>query len=239
MLKLLFSALFAVGLLAGSTIAAKPTPQELDKTILLTENNHALLRGPVTDESVAATISKLSEVIERRRNLTYPIYLVLDTPGGSVEAGFRLYEFLHTYSNIHTLTLGSYSMGAVLVEMLPGDRLIVETGTIMFHRMSVAFPQHIHLDQITARTRYMLAQEEMVINKIARRTGIEREKLHKMIDEDLYLSADQALEQNFIDHIVPVRCSKQLLTAKVTKTVSGGGFIPDMTVERSACPLGL
>lgn len=239
MLKLLFSVLFALGLVAGSAIAAKPTPQELDKTILLTENNHVLLRGPVNEDSVAAVIGKLSEVINKRKNLSYPIYLVLDTPGGSVDAVFRLYEFLHTYNNIHTLTIGSYSMGAVLVEMLPGDRLMVETGTIMFHRMSVAYQRPTPIHQIDSRTQYFLAQEQMVMRKIAKRTGIELKQLQQMVDADLYLNADDAVEKNFIDRIVPVRCSRQLLEQKISETISGGGFFPDVAVERSACPLSL
>lgn len=239
MFKILLSVLFIANVAIGATVARKPTQQELDKTILLTENNHVLLRGPVTDESVSTTISKLSEVLNKRRNLSYPIYLVLDTPGGSVDAGFRLYEFLRTYNNVSTITLGSYSMGAVLVEMLPGERLMTETAVLMFHRMAVAFPNHIHIDQIHARIRFFQAQEEMVIKKIALRTGMELNALHKLIDEDLYLSAEQALEKNFIDRIVPVRCSKQLLKAKVTEIVSGGGFLPDIPVERSACPLSL
>lgn len=236
MYKLLFSAVFAINLLVGAAFAAKPLPQ-IEKAVLLTENNHVLLRGPVTDDSVGVVIEKLSAIISKRNNLNYKIYLVLDTPGGSVDAGFRLYEFLHTYSNIDTLTIGSYSMGAVLVEMLPGERLITETGTIMFHRMSVAYGHQMPIHQIDSRTQFFLSQEHMVTRKISARTGIALPELQKMIDSDLYMGSEEALEKNFVDKVVSVRCSKQLLQEKITEFIPGGGFLPDATVERSACPL--
>lgn len=213
-------------------------PQVVDDGVItLTENNHVLLRGGVDEQSVAKVMEGLSAVLEKRKNVNMPIYLVLDTPGGSVDAGFRLYEFLRQYPNVHTITIGSYSMGAVLVEMLPGKRMIVETGVIMFHRMAVAFPRHHNMDQIDARLRFFHAQEDMVVRKIAERTGIELGKMNKMIDEDLFLSASQALEQNFVDKIVGIKCTKDVINKKVTEVISGGGFLPDVEVERSACPL--
>jgi ATP-dependent protease ClpP protease subunit len=236
-LKAILSIIFIAATALGATVSSKPLPAEIDPIITLTENNHAVLRGPVTSANVYEVTQKLADCINKRGALVYPIYLVLDTPGGSVDAGFRLYEFLKTYDNVHTLTLGSYSMGAVLVEMLPGKRLMVETGTIMFHPMQVLFPERSTLDQLSARTKYLQQLERKVISKIADRTGIEFEKLSKLIAQDLFLSADEALEQNFVDKIVPVRCSKSLLAEKVKETVSFGGFLPDIQIERSACPL--
>lgn len=236
-LKLILSLFFIGNLLLGAAVARKPVAVDDPNLIMLTESNHVLLRGGVDDESISKVTAALTEQINARGKLTYPIYLVLDTPGGSVDAGFRLYEFLHNYSNIKTLTLASYSMGAVLVEMLPGDRLMIETGVLMFHRMAVAFPKHHNMDQIDARLKFFHAQEDMVIHKIAARTGVELPKLQKMIDEDLFMNAQQALDQNFIDRIVSVKCSSGLLQKKIEETVSGMGLIPDMTIEKSACPL--
>lgn len=237
--KLLLSLFFIVNLAFGSSIGQQPASKNNSEVILLTENNHALLRDQVTEDSVAAVIERLSLVINKRGILTYPIYLVLDTPGGSVDAGFRLYEFLKTYNNVHTITIGSYSMGAVLVEMLPGERLIVETGTIMFHRMAVMYGRHIPIHQVDSRTKYLLGQEQLVIRKIAQRTGIDIKELQAMIDADLYMGSEEAVQKNFIDRVVPVRCSKQLLDKKASRTIPGGGFLPDITIERSACPLAL
>lgn len=236
-MKIILSILFIGSVAFGAALSKPPVEQQPSSLILLTESNHALLRGPVTDASVSQVIVDLSAVIQKRKALNYPLYLVLDTPGGSVDAGLRLYEFLHTYDNIHTITLGSYSMGAFLVEMLPGNRYITATGTIMFHRMSVAFSSRHNIDQIIAQTKYLLAQETMVIGMVAKRTGVAAAVLEKMFTDELFLSADEAIQQKFVDKVISVRCSTSLINKQVTEIISGGGLFPDLQIEKSACPL--
>jgi ATP-dependent protease ClpP protease subunit len=53
------------------------------KEIVLTENNTALLRGPVMPNTVADVMQQLNQLDKKGKD-SDPIYLVLNTPGGSV-----------------------------------------------------------------------------------------------------------------------------------------------------------
>ena len=76
--------LFLIGILLSATTLAQP--------IMLTTRNHAVLSGQVTDATVAATQVQLGKLAVM--NLPgSTIYLVLDTPGGSVIAGNQLIDF--------------------------------------------------------------------------------------------------------------------------------------------------
>ena len=64
----------------------------------------------------------------------YPIYLFLNTPGGSIQAGLELIEGLNGINRpIHTVTLFAASMGWQLVQHL-GTRYVLKYGVLMSHK---------------------------------------------------------------------------------------------------------
>lgn len=206
-------------------------------SILLTENNHVLLRGEVSEESIAKAIKDFSRILTKRKQASSHLYLVLDTPGGSVTDGYRLYEFLKSYPNIHTITLTSYSMGAVLVELIDGQRLIVSTGTLMFHRMRATIPSYYTTEQLQSRTRYYESLEQFAKDRITERVGISMAELDKLLNEELWLTGKQAIDRKYADKIVSIKCDEVLLKKKETQIIQPLPFLPPMEVEVSACPL--
>lgn len=233
-LKLLAGLLFVACVAFGAGVAEAPAPKH--ELIILNEANHVTLRGPVTDDSISKLISDLAALLEKRKDKD-PLYIVLDTPGGSVLAGFRLYEFLKPYKNIHTITLNSYSMGAILVEMIQGDRLMIETGTLMFHRMSISMPGGQKVEEIKAKAEYFMQMEHFAQHKVAERVKMDSEELHKEFDAELYMDGSTALKRNFVDKIVAVKCSAKLLKEKKIVSIQPVPFLPPIDVTIPSCPL--
>lgn len=236
MTKYFLTLIFVASIAAGTAIGYQPVEAvESEEVVTLTSNNFATLNSQVTDQSVAEVMSTLSELLTRRGEASYPIYLVLDTPGGSVIAGYRLYEFLKPYKNVHTITLNSYSMGAVLVELISGKRLMIETGTIMFHRMKLGVQGNT--DEAQSQLDYSRTLEDLAESKIAARASMTREELRKKVDREWYMQAYEALKNKIIDQIIIVKCDKELLRSKTTKTVQPLPFFPPTEIEVSNCPL--
>lgn len=233
-MKLVLSALFAMVIIAGVAVGAEKVSSP--STIVLTETNHVLLRGEVNSESINATLDKFAKLLNKRKDDS-PIYLVLDTPGGSVMDGLRLHEFLKGYENIHTITINSYSMGAILVELVDGDRLIAESGVLMFHRMKAQLPGFTTTEQIKSRAGFYESIEKMIEDKVAERVGIDVAELHKLNDDELYLLGKQAVERNYADKVVSLKCDAKLLKKKVIETVRIMPFLPPVEIEVPACPL--
>jgi ATP-dependent Clp protease protease subunit len=105
--------------------------------IILTENNHINFNEKVTDEFVA----KKQLELFTKNNLLYrhePLYVVLDTPGGSVTAGLAFIDNIKSLGRpVHTITIFAASMGYQIVQEL-GIRYITPSGTLMSHRGAIS-----------------------------------------------------------------------------------------------------
>lgn len=233
----LYVIIFLVALFVGTSISSGASvASEANGIVTLTAKNHAAISGPVTGESVAKVMRKLSDAIAIRGDEKYPIYLVLDTPGGSVLAGFRLHEFLKPYTNIKTITLNSYSMGAFLAEMIAGERLMVETGTLMFHRMRTTV-QRATTEELDSQSRYSKSLEALAEKKVSERSGISVQELRKKFTEDWYMQAQEAIDNKLIDRIITVKCDAELLESSTTEQVQLLPFMPPIDVQVSNCPI--
>ena len=88
----------------------------------------------------------------RANNPKETIYIVVNSPGGSVTAGMKFITFANGIDNVKTITITAISMGSAIVEALPGERLIVPNATFMFHRaagsVSVITSYSIHYTKL-------------------------------------------------------------------------------------------
>jgi ATP-dependent Clp protease protease subunit len=235
-IKVLAAVLFTASIVVGTTVTYNQKHAVEDQpTITLTESNHVMLDGPVDEASVTALLVELSKLLLARKGNS-PIYVVLNTPGGSVDAGHRAYEFIKGYKGIHTVTINGYSMGAILAQLVPGKRYMVETGTMMFHRMTMGVPGRGTPDQMATRVAKAAEMERSVEVKVALRTGKPVAELRALFNAELYLSAAAAVQGNFADEVIILKCSKELIDKKVSKLVEMP-FMPPMATEVSACPL--
>lgn len=104
-----------------------------DGQVVLKENNTIVL----SDEVNAMTVAK---VLEQARDLDSklkkgePLYLILNTPGGSVSDGLELVDMLKGMDRkVHTITIFAASMGFQIAQQM-NDRLMIGSGTLMSHK---------------------------------------------------------------------------------------------------------
>ncbi|MGD5109989.1 ATP-dependent Clp protease proteolytic subunit, partial [Xanthomonas citri pv. citri] len=96
------------------------TPPPADHHIKLTDNNFVAIRTQIDMDTVSKAQLEMAEIVSKRGNKDYVIYLVLDSPGGSIDAGLDLIESFKTIPKLETVTLFAASMASAIVEALPG-----------------------------------------------------------------------------------------------------------------------
>lgn len=131
------------------------------------------------------------------------IFLYINSPGGSVTAGFAIYDTMnYIKSDVCTICIGmAASMGAFLLTAgAKGKRYALPNSTIMIHQplggmQGQASDMKIHADHI-------LKTKEKLNKILSEKTGKPLETIEKDTDRDNFLTASEAKEYGLIDEVM-------------------------------------
>lgn len=208
------------------------------KEIKLTTDNTAVLRESFNASSITQLKQDLSR-LDANLKSGYPIYLVLYTPGGSVQKGLELFEFAKGLNRpIHTVTIFAASMGFQAIQNL-GKRYVLKYGILMSHKARGGFEGEFGggLGQLDARYSMWLKRVDSLDKQTVKRTkGKQTLKSYRAAYEnELWLNGDEAVAKGYADEVAIVSCSKDLSQGKSAKTLNLGFF--KVKLQFSDCPL--
>ena len=135
---------------------------------------------------------------------TKPIYLYINSPGGSVTAGLAIYDTMqYVKSDVVTICVGlAASMGAFLLGAgSKGKRLALPHSRIMIHQPLGGSNQRQASD-IEIEAREILRIKDMLNNSMSQMTGQSFEKIEKDTDRNYFLSAAEAKDYGLIDRVI-------------------------------------
>ena len=159
------------------------------------------LGGPVTDESANQICAQM--LLLAAEDPEKPIYLYINSPGGSVTAGMAIYDTMQFIQpDVVTVAMGiAASMGQFLLTAgTPGKRFATPHTRILMHQPSggvggTAADIRINADLI-------LKMKRELAEITAERTGKSVEQINLDADRDRWYTAEEAREYGFFDHIV-------------------------------------
>lgn len=219
-----------------STITPEANAQAAaNELLLLTSANTVTLRGPVTDSSVLDTQLKLFKLVAIRGAKQYPLYLVLDSPGGSIDAGLGFIEFAKTIRNLKTISIFAASMASGIAQALPGERLITQNGITMFHRAAGRFQGYFETGEVESHLELSKSIMRVMEATNATRLKMTIPAYKEAVHNELWIYSGNNITQSAADKVVDLECSNALVALKeqVTfQTMFGSG-----SVTFSGCPL--
>ncbi len=133
-----------------------------------------------------------------------PIYLYINSPGGSVTAGMAIYDTMqHIKSDVVTICVGlAASMGAFLLTAgTKGKRLALPHARIMIHQPMGGTGRRQATD-IEIEARQILRIKKDLNELMAQHTGKPVEQIERDTDRDYFLSAEEAKEYGLIDRVI-------------------------------------
>lgn len=187
-------------------LALIATAQAKPVDITLTENNSVVFNQQVTNAYVS---SKTLEIIKKARNGS-ALYLVLDTPGGSVSAGLSFIDTIKALGvPVHTITLFAASMGYQFVQEL-GIRYITPSGTLMSHRGAVGGLSGQIPGELNSRLNHIQEILNGMSARAAKRVSMEKQAYDAAIINELWITGENAVNKKHADKVVNLKCSKEL-----------------------------
>lgn len=160
--------------------------------------------GPVTEQTANLVVAQL--LFLESENPDKEISLYINSPGGSVSAGFAIYDTMQFVKpDVSSICIGvAASMGAFLLAAgAKGKRYSLPNSRIMIHQplggvQGQAADIEIHAKEI-------LYLRERLNTILAERTGQPVEKIAKDTDRDNFMSAEDAVKYGLVDKIFTSR----------------------------------
>ncbi|MCR5782328.1 MAG: ATP-dependent Clp endopeptidase proteolytic subunit ClpP [Clostridia bacterium] len=134
------------------------------------------------------------------------ISLYINSPGGSVSAGFAIYDTMNYIKpDVSTICMGmAASMGAFLLSSgAKGKRFALPNSEIMIHQPSGGAQGQATEIQIAAKHIEITKAKLNAI--LAKNTGKPIEEIARDTDRDNWLSAQEALEYGLVDKVLDKR----------------------------------
>ncbi len=205
---------------------------DVKKIVRLEAKNTVVFRGPVTAGSVSQIMIKLKKVSRKLRKRD-TIYLVIDSPGGSVFAGLGLIDFMKALpQKITTITLFAASMGFQIVQN-SDHRMILTNGTLMSHRarggVSGQFDGELE-------SRYKMVKRAIDYMDViaSKRMGLSLKTYKALILNEYWVHGFDAIEDRAADEQILVQCGESLDGVEVVKLRT---FFGTINAKFSKCPL--
>ena len=162
-----------------------------------------LFLGQGVDDVIANNIVAQMLYLDSDDN-SKPIYLYINSPGGSVSAGLMMYDTMkYLKSDVVTICVGlAASMGAFLLAAgTKGKRVALPNSRIMIHQPLGGTSQRQASD-IEIEANEILRMKDMLNRSMADMTGQTFEKIEKDTDRDYFLSAEEAKNYGLIDRVI-------------------------------------
>lgn len=166
----------------------------------LLENRIIFITGEI-DDAVANTVVAQLIYLESK-DPDKDICLYINSPGGSVSAGFAIYDTMnYVKCDVSTICIGlAASMGAFLLSSgAKGKRFSLPNAEIMIHQPLGGAQGQASDIQIQAE---QIIKIKKKLNKIlSENTGKPLEIIEKDTDRDNYMSAEEAEKYGLVDKI--------------------------------------
>lgn len=138
-----------------------------------------------------------------------PIYLYINSPGGSVISGLALYDTMqHIKSPVVTINVGlAASMASFLLASgQKGKRMALPHSRTMIHQ-AVGGAQG-QAEDIKVEAQQILSIHEKIVGLYSDMTGKDRDTVREDLQRDNFMSADEAKEYGIIDRVIQLESMK-------------------------------
>lgn len=162
------------------------------------------VNGPIDDHAASLAVAQL--LFLESASPTQPIWMYVNSPGGSVTAGLGIYDTMQYVSPpIHTVCVGQASSMASLLLAAgePGQRRSLPNSRVMLHQPSGGTSGQA--SDIAIHAQEILNVRERLIHIYMKHTKQSYDKIGVTLERDCFMAPQDALEFGLIDEVIEHR----------------------------------
>lgn len=174
-------------------VPAEGSPDTAERTLFL---NGTIAEESWFDDDVTPALFK-SELESGKGNVT----VWINSPGGDCFAAAQIYNMLTEYSGHVTVKIDGLAASAASVIAMAGDTVMVSPVSMLMIHNPATMAMGDRTDMQKA-IEMLDSVKDSIINAYVSKTGLSRNKLSKLMDDETWMDANKAVELHFADEIM-------------------------------------
>lgn len=166
-----------------------------------TSETELIFSGPISDETWWGDEITPAMFRDELAKVSGNFTVWLNSPGGDCFSASQIYTMLRNHKGKVTIKIDGIAASAASVVAMAGDEtLITPTGMLMIHNpMTFASGNKSDMEKAIA---VLEEVKESIINAYVLKTGLSRNKVSKLMDDETWMNAEKALQLGFVDGIL-------------------------------------
>jgi ATP-dependent Clp protease, protease subunit len=135
-----------------------------------------------------------------------PLTMRIHSPGGDFVAASAMRAIISTYPGQVTARIDGLCASAATLVALGANRVqIQDTGTFMIHEPYIGIMGMLTLDFMGALTNELTQCRDALVDVYTERTGISSARMERMMHDETWLTAKEAVAMGFADEVVKAK----------------------------------
>jgi ATP-dependent Clp protease protease subunit len=158
-----------------------------------------MLIGPIEDELASLVCAQLLHLQSKG---TEPISIYINSPGGSITAGFAVYDVMRIVSktlDVHTICFGQACSAASMLLCAGDFRSATKNSRIMIHQPVGSM--NGQAEDLYIYVKEILRLKERALEIYKMHTNMSRKELEEYFDRDTIIEPQDAQKKGFIDSV--------------------------------------
>ena len=157
----------------------------------------------------------------------------INSPGGDCFAAARIYNMLRDYKGKVTVKIDGLAASAASVIAMAGDTVLMSpVAMLMIHNpATIAMGDHNDMQKAIDM---LSGVKDSIINAYAAKTGMSRNKLSRLMEDETWMDATKAIELGFADSVIERAAASDLPVEDDEAEDSKGEKAPSMLFSRRA-----
>ena len=159
------------------------------------------LEGPIDEDSFwgnEITPKAFRDELEAEEG---DVTVWVNSPGGNVFAAAEIYTMLCDHKGKITVKIDAIAASAASVVAMAGDRVLMSpVAMLMIHDpMTIAMGNAADMEKAISTLNEV---KESIINAYAKKTGLSRNKIARLMSDETWMNAKKAVEMGFADEVL-------------------------------------
>lgn len=175
----------------------------------------------------------VKNVITELKDESEELKVIINSPGGDVQAGQEIYSVLKDVKNHVTIEVQSMAASAASMIAMAGDTVRMSpVSLLMIHNASTRAAGDYRDMQHTAEV--LQTVNAAIMQAYIAKTGKTEDELKVMMDKETWLTANQCLENGFADEIIEDETPAVITNAMIGRLSVTPEMIAKVKAEKAA-----